>query len=100
MQYLMAARILKHFIYIFIFDRYHVPENEIYVKNLLIGGFLIMKKMKIVSLILASTIGMSSAYAIPKMTCSCTSGSMIIEFTKTGFKRSCTDGGRVSCVLD
>lgn len=55
---------------------------------------------KMIVLIGASILGMSTAYALPKMTCSCTKGSMVIEFNENGYERSCTSGGRVHCIID
>ena len=43
---------------------------------------------------------MSSAYALPHTTCSCTKGSMQMEYSGGTWNRSCSDGGTVSCTMN
>ena len=56
-------------------------------------------KKKLFTLLFSTFLGISTAYALP-MTCSCTEGNMRIETTDSGWEMSCTDGGRVSCVIE
>lgn len=55
---------------------------------------------KLTKSLFGAVLAFAFAFSVSASTvCTCTSGSMTIELTDDGFKMSCSDGGRVRCVI-